>query len=154
VDLDHSYSKGITKATMASKVTVAIMWSEITDVSQQWPRFLLFKQRIPTMAWPHCWNRVFQQRKRFSLLRNNEFQEWPRLPLFQQRVLITTPSHVGCLVPRKNATHRNKHGRTYKVIFALSRQRRKMFKYRNIFDRKCTASVDPSVVWFRSTQFL
>jgi hypothetical protein len=45
-----TYSKGITKATILHKAIVAIMWSNVIVVSQQWPRLQLLQQCIPTTA--------------------------------------------------------------------------------------------------------
>jgi hypothetical protein len=43
---------------------------------------------------------------------NNVFQQWPWFPLLEHIVATMTPGHVGCLFPRKDATHKETQTRT------------------------------------------
>jgi hypothetical protein len=58
--LCHYYSKGLTYTTMVSKVTVAIIWPDVTIVSKLWPRSHCCNVSNNDLDY-HCRNNVLQQ---------------------------------------------------------------------------------------------
>jgi hypothetical protein len=92
-DLCHSYSKGITKATILCKVIAGSQW---------YPRSLFAHNNGLSL---HCCNNVFQQKL---------------FPLLQQCISTMTCSHC-CITDFQQWSETGRHGQAHKVFFTYAR---------------------------------
>jgi hypothetical protein len=108
----------IWKATMVSKITVALMWFKVivATMNQQWTWFTFLRQCVQTMTLMHIVATMYYNNALVYHCCINVFQQWPWFTLLKQCASTMTSDHGDCLVPRKNATDRQKWTGPYGVL--------------------------------------
>lgn len=109
LNLDHSFSKGITNATMVSKVSVAM--------------------QATNNLGSHCWDNVILGPIAAMSCNNNRFTVFGNLLTLAPISVVATIcsnsdlGHGGCLVPGGGGDgmrSTDRHGRSHKMFFAYS----------------------------------